>query len=386
MYGVQDPKTKSISKSRVEHFTQIAQLNMSQKEIDTPDGYILMAGFRDYSLDKYLKVATQNGYTAVVYTQNMTNPKAITREFYGVYSPGTFISFDTDTSQQLSNNTICIWLSTYTPIHTRTPQLICGISSAHIFTGESAIFEYETPFLMNPTTFDELERYVSVASPSEAIIISYLSDNETNQVIQYSGLRTSMIHIIHVETETNLDKRAIVDKCQKEVFVSHILSKFFGTDAYEVCNEFQMYPTGTYSLTYLLHFLQERNPDLVKKITPPLFFNSAHRVALANHTLKQLNIIDDHSTDSKRAGRFSSVASFLNRCCSPMGRRVLHRQITNPTTDPEWLNRQYQLISHFMTIPQETFDTVRSQLRQIRDLEKICRQMVAQKIWPNTII
>ena len=385
MYGVQNPTTKIISKSRVEDFTQIAQLNMSQKEIDTPDGAILMAGFRDYSLDKYLKVATQNGYTAVVYTQNMTNPKAITREFYGLYSPGTFISFDTDSSQQLSNNTICIWLSTYIPLHTKIPQLVCGISSAHIFTGESSIFEYDTPFLMNPTTFDELERYVSVAAPSEAIVISTLSDKETNQVIQYSGLRTSTIHIIMTETERNLEKMAVIEKCQKEVFIDHVLSTFFGSDAYRVCKEFQLYPTGTFSLTYLLHFLQERNPDLVKKITPPLFFNSAHRVTLANHTLKQLNIIDDHSTDSKRAGRFSSVSAFLNRCCTPMGRRVIQRQITNPTTDAEWLNTQYNLITHFMTIPQDTFDIVRSQLRQIRDLEKICRQMVVQKVWPNTI-
>jgi len=385
MYGLQNTQTKAISKSQVEYFCQIAQLNISQQNVFTPEGEVLMAGFRDYSLDKYLKIATQNDYTAVVYVQNTTNPKAITRDFYGVYSPGTYISFDTESSQQLSNNTVCLWLSTYTPLHTKKPQLVCGISSAHIFTGESAIFEYETPFLMSPTTFDELERYVSVISPSEAIIISHLSDKETNQVIQYAGLKTNSVHIINMETETNIEKRNIIEKCQKEVFISHVLSTFFGTDSYNVCKEFQMYPTGTYSLTYLLHFLQERNPDLVKKITPPLFYNSSHRVILANHTLQQLNIIDDQTADSKRAGRFSSVASFLNRCCTPMGRRIIHRQITNPTTNKEWLNEQYHMISLFMTNPQEIIETVRAQLRQIRDLEKICRQIVVQKVLPNTI-
>jgi DNA mismatch repair ATPase MutS len=82
MYGIQTQK--GVIKSKVEEFTQLAQLNMSAKEIDTPDGAVIMAGFRDYSLEKYLKIATQNGYTAVVYIQNTTNPKAITRELYGV--------------------------------------------------------------------------------------------------------------------------------------------------------------------------------------------------------------------------------------------------------------------------------------------------------------
>lgn len=373
MYGIQDPQTKIITKSRVYDFTQLAQLNISIK-----DGDIVMAGFRDYSLDKYLKLATQNGYTAVVYTQNMTNPKAITRELYGVFSPGTFISFDTDTSKELSNNTVCIWLSTYTPIFSKTPQLVCGISSAHIFTGESCIFEYETPFLMNPTTFDELERYVSIISPSEAIIISFLEDKNTTQIIQYLGLKTNSIHIVHADNP-------LLEKCQKETYISHVLSTFYGDDSYNVCEEFQMYPTATYSLCYLLHFLQERNPDLVKKIKIPHFFNSTHRVVLANHTLKQLNIVDDMSIDGKQAGQLSSVASFLNKCCTPMGRRTFYKQITNPTTDKVWLEKEYNKIEYYSGLSVETATEVRHQLRLVRDLEKICRQIVTKKVYPNTI-
>ena len=382
MYGVQNMLTKIITKSKIQHFTQLAQLNMSQKD-ETPDGSaIMLAGFRDYCLDKYLKIATQNGYTAVVYNQNTTNPKLITRELYGVFSPGTFISFDTDTSPELSNNTICIWLSTHSTIHSRTKQLVCGISSAHIFTGESCIFEYDTPFIMNPTAFDELERYISVVSPSEVIIVSFLSEKETNQTIQYLGIKTGIVHVLDM---TNPLIETLIEKCQKETHITHMLSTFFGDESYQICKEFQMYPTGTYSLCYLLHFLQERNPALVKKIKIPQFLNSYNRVVLANHTLKQLNIIDDSSTDSKHAGTLSSVSSFLNRCCTPMGRRTFHKQITNPTTDTVWLENEYNNISIFLNTPAEVFADVRRQLRTIRDLEKICRQIMVRKIYPNTI-
>jgi len=383
MYGVQDSLTKTVKKSKIEEFTQLAQLNMSNKEIETTDGSVLMAGFRDYSLDKYLKTATINGFTAVVYIQNTTNPKAITRDFYGVYSPGTFISYDTDSSQELSNNIVCIWLYTYTPIHTNTPQLVCGLSSAHIFTGESTLYEYETPCIINPTTFDELERSISLLAPSEAIIISYLSDKHTQHVLAYSGLiecKTTM-HIIHMETESNIDKRSNVEKCSIQTYMNHQLSTVFGSESFQICQEFSQYPTATQSFLYLLHFLQERNPDLLKKMAIPRFLNSTHRVRLANHTLQQLNIINDGMIQ----GKLSSVSSFLNHCCTPMGRRAFQRQITNPSSNIEWLNTEYSAIDSFMTISHQCIDPLRKELRTIRDLEKICRQTIVHKVYPNTI-
>jgi DNA mismatch repair protein MutS len=384
MYGVQHLKTKEIKKSQVENFTQIAQLNLSDKEIETPEGTVVMAGFRDYSLDKYLKVAAQAGYTAVVYIQNMTNPKAITRELYGVYSPGTYLSFDTESSQQLSNNTVCVWLSTFTTLQ-KQKYILCGIASAHIFTGESTLYEYQTPFLMNPTTFDELERSICLLNPSEAIILSALSEKETQQAIQYTGLSQTKLHILYTETEPNIQRRTIVEKCQKQTFIQHQLNTTFGADSYEVCQEFSAYPTATQSLCYLLHFLQERNPDLIKKMTPPKFLNSTHRVRLANHTLQQLNIVDDHTQDGRQSGRLSSISTFMNRASTPMGRRAFQRQLTNPTSDPEWLNQEYQAIESFMTTPQTTFAELRRELGTVKDLEKICRQTVVQKVYPSTI-
>ena len=289
MYGIQ-LANGDVIKSRVEEFTQFAQLNMSSKEICTGEGTILMAGFRDYSLDKYLKIATNNGFTAVVYIQNTSNPKNITREFHGVYSPGTYISYDTDSSQQLTNNIMCIWLTTYKNLSTKTAQIVCGISTAHIFTGETSIFEYETGFIMNPTTFDELERYVSVISPNEAIIISNLSDKQTNTILQYSGLRTSTIHKILLETEKNIKKIEIVEKCQKEIYMNHILSSFFGEEAFQICSEFKSNIIATQSFCYLLNFLQEHNSDLVRKIKIPVFQYTKTRMVLANHTYHRLPI------------------------------------------------------------------------------------------------
>jgi DNA mismatch repair protein MutS len=384
MYGLQDGDG-AVLKSKVGDLTQIAQLKMSAKDIDTPDGAVIMAGFRDYSLDKYLKIATQNGYTSVVYTQNMTNPKDIKRELYGIYSPGTFISYDTDSTISLTNHIVCVWLSTYTPFGSKGTSIICGLSSVHIFTGESTLFEYQTPFIMNPTTFDELERYISVMSPSEVIFISFLSEKQTNQAIQFSNIRTPTIHKIVMETEQNPKKMEAVENCQKQKYIKHILSGFFGSETFDVCKEFNINVYATQSFCYLVNFIQEHNPDLVRRLSIPVFQNSGSRMVLANHTLKQLNIIDDQTIDGKSSGRFSSVLSFLNKCVTPMGRRLFQIQMTNPVFDSQWLNSEYDATGTLLDKGPIILSDIRRSLSKIKDLEKISRQIVAKRVYPSSI-
>jgi len=397
MYGLQDTEG-NILKSKVEDFTQITQLNMSDKDIKSSYGDVIMAGFRDYSLDKYLKLATQNGYTAVVYTQNATNAKDIKRELYGIYSPGTFISYDTDSSLSLTNHIVCIWLSTFTPFGsnvTKSQQLICGLASAHIFTGESTLFEYQSPFLMNPTTFDELERYISVMAPSEIIIVSFLSEKQTDQVIQFAGIRTPTIHKVIMESVYNEQanrpsptwhkKIEIVENCQKQKYIKHILTGLFGDESFDICKEFNTHAFATQAFCYLTNFLQEHNPDLVRRMSMPKFQNSGSRMVLANHTLKQLNIIDDNTMDGRSSGKCSSVLAFLNKCCTPMGRRLFQMQMTSPVFDYNWLNAEYDATDNFIQKGPDVLKEVRRGLSKIKDLEKICRQIVVKKVYPSSI-
>ena len=382
LYNLQDKKTGQNHYHIVETFCQLTGMTMScNQKTEWNDKYIVLAGFPEHSCEKFVKIAVTNGYTAVIYIQSK-NPTHKQREFYMAYSPGTYISYDTEQTQQLSNNIMCIWLETYKPIHMNQKQLVCGLSSVHIFTGETAIFQYDTPFFMNPTSFDELERSISSISPSEIILISTLDESITKQIAQFTGIHQRKVHSIYVNHE---QKNPIIENCQKQIYLSDILSKFFGMETFQTCAEFYEYTVATQSLCYLLHFLQEHNPDLVHKIAFPTFNNTSDRLVLANHTLKQLNIIDDDTMDGRTAGEFSSVLSFLNRCCSPMGKRFFQTQLTNPTFDTIWIQREYdateQYLSHSIN---ETYD-IRNKLRKIRDLDKICRQIVIKKIYPNTI-
>jgi len=374
VYGFKCPLTGLIQESRIEEFTQMCNLNASEKKIVYESRQVIMAGFRDYSLDKYLQKIMDYGFTAVVYVQDKSG-KNITRVLDAVHSPGTYISYDTECLPQMSNNIMCIWLERFKP-RTRIGSkdvLICGLSVANIFTGKSAITEFQSPYEIVPTTFDELERCVSIYSPSEVILISSFSSSEIESIIQFSGLSSTVFHIVNSETSEK------VKKCERQQYTQHILDTFFGKESLQTYSEFSTYSIATQSFCYLLDFIQDHNPNLVKKIGVP-DFHVSNQMILANHTLKQLNILSDSPTSGKRG----SVSAFLNKSSTPMGRRLFHQQIVCPTTDIEWLNQEYKMTAVML----DQYDMVpncRKSLTKIRDLDKICRQIIVKKIYPSTI-
>jgi DNA mismatch repair protein MutS len=402
IYGVRR-SNGSLDKSIIEEVSLHGNLAITEKKNSNDkyvayesDGNIVCSGFRDYSLEKYLPKLTDNGITVVVFVQE-SDGKKFKRVFHSVYSPGTYLSYETDTSTRMTNHTMCIWIDIIKPrlckstsvVGERTRDLlIYGASVVNIFTGQSSLFEHETVHLMNPTTFDELERFVSVYSPSEIVFVSPLSVSEINQVLQFAGVKTSTIHRIDSGDLSNEP----IQRCMQQKYMKYMISVFYDEDTYDQHPDFSQYPLATQSFCYLLHFIQEHNPYLVRKIALPYFHNTSKRMVLANHTLKQLNIIDDTNAIEETANRkwgvggITSVASFLNKCCTPMGRRAFYSQIVNPVFDEAWLQREYAMIGNMLATERYAIvPFLRIQLKELGDLEKISRQLTARRIYPNSI-
>ncbi len=291
------------------------------------------------------------------------------------------ITYETERSNIITNNIMCIWMDTYKPIKSNVirENIIYGIAVINIFTGKSYIFQYDTIFYMNTSTFDELERYISVYSPSEIILISPFNDSQLNKIIQYSGMYPDSLHIINTNSKSNKIKN-----CSDMRYIKQIITKFYKEDTYDICNEFQYENIATQAFCYLLDFIQEHNKELIRKISIPEFNNISDRVILANHTLKQLNIIDDEIMESKKYGKYSSVLVLLNKCSTDMGKRKFQYQLTNPVFNVEWLNKEYFMIDLFLN--QNNYNFVEpfiKQLKNVRDIEKISRQIIVHKIYPS---
>jgi DNA mismatch repair protein MutS len=376
--------------SNINDICNICQFSIAEKKAQYQDKQIVMAGFPEYKLEKYLQKITEYNYTAVVYVQEK-NEKNTTRILHSIHSAGTYIPFEVDSSPQITNYIMCIWFETFKPVRSFSPlnksfskmtdNIIYGISVANIYTGHSSMFEYQTPFLMNPTTFDELERYISMFSPSEIIVASPFDKSQITTILQYVGVQNTVVHFVDTLSTTNNEK---VKNCTKQTYIKHILSSFYGDETFEMCSEFSTNVVATQSFCYLLNFIKEHNPNLVKKISIPIFNNSSDRMILANHTLKQLNIIDDHTNDGKRCGGLSSVLTFLNKCCTSIGKRMFQYQLLNPTFNESWLNYEYT-ITDFMREQYPIIQHFRTVLPGVKDIEKMSRQIVLKKIYPSSI-
>ena len=112
VYGIsnaQKCKNEIITGSKITDFSQICELNIVEKNTCTSkDNQIVMAGFKDFQLDKYVKKIQEAGFTAVVYVQDEA-AKNTSRSLAGIFSPGTYFP-NTESSSNLTNSITCIWV------------------------------------------------------------------------------------------------------------------------------------------------------------------------------------------------------------------------------------------------------------------------------------
>ena len=377
-----------ITGSKIEEISKLCDLSVAQKT-----GQYVMAGFTYTKIDKYLKKLQDAGYTAVVITQDPNNPS--NRNVEGIYSPGTFFNPE---SVEISNNTMCIWVEQVS--YMKNKSIVVGIANVDIYTGRVIMFEYKTEDKHNPTTYDELERYISTYKPSEIIMITNFTEKILDDIINYTGILCKNIHKVilteddtqrhqsstSTSTSTSTSSSYLIGnarKCEKQTYQNEILNKFYKFNIVTSFIEFTtMYEYATQAFIFLLHFLYEHNPNLVNKIREPVFDNKSDRVVLANHSLKQLNIIDDDSY----TGKYSSVSKFLNNCITPMGSRKFKYKILNPIFDCDKLNKEYDITEYIINKRGETLITEwRNNMGELKDIEKLHRQIIHNKVTPRNL-
>ena len=388
VYGLKD-KSDSIYGSNIIDFARICDLNVVDKKVCVGADSVVLSGFKDHLVDKYVKKLQDNGYTIAVYAQNDPSEGVITRSLLGVFSPGTYFSPEPD---NITNKTCCIWIETqkkslYSLLKnkgtnmTNDKVVYIGVSIIDIYTGKTSIMEYWEQYIKNPTTFDELERFISIHCPSEAIIISNLAVADVSDVVSYINLKSRSVHYVNLLDDlVNINvKRAL--NCEKQIYQTQLLTKFYKfNDISSFMTIFGERVYATQSFCYLLDFIYQHNPNLVYKIDEPTIENDDSKLILANHSLKQLNIIDDDNY----SGKYSSVVKMLNECITPMGKRKFTYCFLNPVTDIIYLQKEYDIVEELLANPDE-YAVVKQILTGIKDMAKINRQIMLKKVSPKYI-
>jgi len=388
-YGLKDARDL-IYGSNINEFARICDLNIAEKRVCVGQEQVVMAGFTCHFLDKYIKKMQNAGYTVAVYAQDEQCANT-TRSLLGVFSPGTYFSSDTE---NITNITCCIWIEIKAdPIMLlrsrgsgKHLKVYIGVSTIDIYTGKTSIMEYSEPYIKNPTTFDELEQFISIYNPSETIIISNIEQKDLNDIVSYTNIRSKSIHYVNLLADQASNKntfRAL--NCEKQTYQSQLISRFYKfNDINAFLSLFNNNVWATQAFCYLLDFIYQHNPNLVYKIAEPIIEDKSNRLILANHSLKQLNIIDD--SDREYKGKFSSVSKMLNECVTSMGKRKFAHHFLNPITDKIYLQKEYDIVEHILVTKfDQDYPTIKNLLVSIKDLVKINRQIILLKISPKTV-
>ena len=398
--------------SNILDFTQINDMVIANKNTFVDNNEVVMAGFCLAQKDKYVKKMIMHGYTVLVYDQT-SDTKNTTRCLENIYSPGTFFdnndyysltnensnNENSNTNNNLSNNTICIWIH-YSKLNksVKTETVTIGLNIINIFTGKIVSYEYYHPFLNSPTTYDQLEKYISIYNPAEAIIITNITSNIYNDktikntyiddVISFANIHSHKIYKIYLDetqtqTQTQESKNNIISfekvalNCEKQIYQQELIDKIYGQGSYREKHEFQNYSIANQSLCFLIDFMYKHNPSLIKNISYPCFDNVNNKLILANHSLKQLNMI----SDQRHNGKLGCVANFLNNSITNAGKRKFHYDLLHPLCDVDVLNDCYDVTEHL--IKTEFYKIIREYLLNVRDIEKIERKVILGKIDPK---
>lgn len=378
-----------------------------------------MFGIPLMSSEKYMNLIVQNGYNVVEYHQKCdTGDGSFYRILGNILTVGTFIQLPEDTSgygqnqdEQFasSNNCICCtWIerikssasSTATAEHT----LYIGYSYVNICTGYVGVMEYTTPFCDDGNImFDKLHHAFCTCDPIECIFVSNISKNELNSllIVPQSCKRASFFQITHTastsasvsnpseqnqehnqeQTQSQLFSE-IAKRCEKQAYQDDLFQRFY--PSHNIFTHFYEYEYIRCSLAYLLDFLSVHNRHLVEKLAFPSFdMDSRDTVLLANHSLMQLNIIDNYQI---KPCKTSSVVNLLNDCITPMGRREFRYTLLHPILSCEELQRRYDLTdlilqeSSLSINANKAIETITSkELPKVRDLSRIERILISSQ-------
>ena len=374
VYAVGDG-TGGYTGSPIQDVSNICDLHIATKSATVSGMPVYMAGFGLTVLDKYVRKLQEAGYTILIYDQD-TQSSNTTRSQREVISPGTYFAAESGTT--LTNNLLCISLTKGRNISGRHQQyIVIGVSQLDIMTGKSSVVQFQKTYYHDSSTYDDLERHVSVHAPSECIIVGNLSHNELNDIIGFIGLSHIKVHIVGNNSPGELVKREYVINASKQKYQVEALRRTFPTMSEEqIIDAIHSFDIAISAYVLLMGFAHMHNPSIIKRLSFPTFENHTNKLLLGTHSLRQLNIIDD----KRYTGTLRSVASFLNNCITNMGKREFFTTIVAPLTQVEELRASYDMTEHLLK--HNIWTNLRQSLSGIQDMDKFLRKLVRGVVSP----
>lgn len=361
-YGIDNEEEVVGDLKTVSDILNIQLTRKNKKIIENNRGNPLLIGIPAHtnSLNKYLPLLIENGYT-VVFVEQITKPPNPDRAVTRVISPGTYMGID----DSASNNLLSIYIE-------RDQNVMYGMSAVDLTTGKNTVYEMNAQ-LSSHMVMDECYRFIESFQPKEIIIYA-------NPLIDRVALEktlelyTKVHHYVTIDTKL-YSKLSYQNEFLAKIFPDHgLLSPIEYVDL-------ECKPYALMSYMMCLDFIYRHDPNILRRIEKPDHWTDNKYMVLNGNSLYQLNIVDNNAIETH--SYINSLYSVLNKTSTVMGKRLLKTQLLNPIIDQEELEARYAMIAQM--IEGDLYKKVREVLVGISDTERAMRQIQTKMIEPHQL-
>jgi DNA mismatch repair protein MutS len=361
--------------SPIHQVTRICAIKVANRTSKNyPD--LKMVGFPLQSLDKYVEVLLHAGWTIPVYRQSEV-PGRTDRSLSHLFTPGTFFSQNTG----VSNNLLVIWTELRPASVVRpTEALLMGAACLDNMAGTVTLDEFVcSPVRHDSSDYDWAQELCVAYNPREVRIVAG-NDHSEADAMAIEKLAESVLPQAcvrrHESAETN------VARADKQVYQDEVIQRCYGTTQTLESLTLLNYPQAAAAFTLLLAEAESNDPSLTRRLARPVLAPATPRLVMANHSLRQLNIVHSGQESNKR---YTSVLSAIAEgCLSLMGRREVARRVRTPLVDSVAIEARLNEVRLFVDNPELT-TVIRRALHCVPDAEALFRSIVHGAAKPDTV-
>ena len=309
-----------------------------------------MCGVPYHAVDTYLTRLVELGHKVAVCEQ-MEDPRTakgiVRREVVRIVTPGT--NLDMNALDESKNN--YIFCAFYT-----SGQI--GIAAADITTGDFLVSEISDTAKL----YDEIIGY----SPAELLC----NDPLLMSSLDLADLRERLSMQISTIPNSYFEESSAVTLLLEHFAASSLLS--LGLDDF---------PSGTLAAGALLRYLYDTQKNALSNLTRIRAYASGKYMLLDSSTRRNLELTQT-LRDKKKRG---SLLWVLDKTCTAMGARLLHRFLEQPLTERAQIEERLDCVQALCEQSVDR-DEVREYLRAIYDLERLMTRISYGSANPRDMI
>ena len=300
-----------------------------------------LAGFPHHALDTYLHKLVKAGYRVAICDQ-LEDPKTakgiIKRGVTELVTPGVATN---DKLLEHNNNNFLAAL--------HITEEKTGISFLDISTGEFFIAEGDREYT---------DKLLQSLQPAEVIF----QRNKQKLFKEYYG---------NSFFTYTLDEWIFAD-----VYANEILLKHFGTHSLKGFGADGM-TTGIIAAGAILHYLKDTEHPHLQHITSLQTINKEDHLWMDRFTIRNLELLGNNESNS--------LFKTLNNTVSPMGARLMKRQMLMPLNDLTRINERLNAVEYFIKETDVRLQ-ITKHIKQAGDVERLAAKVPLKKINPREVV